>query len=226
MCGRYVSKAEKEEIEKEFETVVEKIQEDLTRPRYNIAPTQFVAVIRQLERERILSGMKWGLIPSWAKDAAIGSKMINARAETVAEKPAFRAAFKSRRIIVPASGFYEWKKTDSKTKQPFYFFMKEKPVFGFAGLWEEWTDKQTGDVIESYTIITTEANKVLEPVHERMPVILKPEDYELWLDPQVKEAAKLQHLLVPYPAEKMSSHAVGTSVNSPKTDSPELINSL
>lgn len=225
MCGRYTSKAKKEEIEKEFDAVVDKIHEDLLKPRYNIAPTQFVGVIRRLERDHVLSGMKWGLIPGWAKDASIGSKMINARAETVAEKPAFRSAFKSRRVILPASGFYEWQKSGGKgAKQPFYFYMKDKPVFGFAGLWEEWTDKETGDVIESCTIITTEANKVLEPVHDRMPVILKPEDYELWLDPKVKEPAKLQHLLAPYPAKEMTSHAVSRAVNSPSLNDAELIN--
>jgi putative SOS response-associated peptidase YedK len=189
---------------------------------YNIAPTQFVPVVRHLEAERFLSAMKWGLIPSWAKDDKIGGKMINARAETVAEKPAFRSAFKSRRCIIPTSGFYEWKKLE-RGKQPFYFYLKDKPVFGFAGLWEEWRDTKSGEVLESCTIITTEANEVLLPVHDRMPVILKTEDYEQGLDSKETDKERLQMLLAPYPANEMSSHPVNHSVNSPAIDSPELI---
>lgn len=166
-----------------------------------------------------------GLIPSWAKDDKIGNKMINARAETVAEKPAFRSAFKSRRCIVPASGFYEWKKVE-RGKQPFYFYLKDKPVFGFAGLWEEWRDTESGEILETCTIITTEANEVLLPVHDRMPVILKAEDYELWLETKVKDQDKLENLLKPYPSEEMSSHQVGRQVNNPGIDSEELIAEL
>ncbi|MDQ3798001.1 MAG: SOS response-associated peptidase, partial [Acidobacteriota bacterium] len=167
------------------------------------------------------------LIPSWAKEAEIGGRMINARAETLTEKPSFREAFKKRRCLIPATGFYEWqKKSSGGAKQPFYFYLKEKEVFGFAGLWEEWIDKETGDVLETCTIITTAANEVLKPVHDRMPVILKPADYAQWLDPEENNTDRLQKLLAPYPAVEMTSHAVSKSVNIPDADSPELIEPL
>ena len=221
MCGRFVSKAKKEEIEKEFK--VEVGDGDLILPRYNIAPTQLIAAITELENSREVSFYKWGLIPKWAKDESIGSKLINARAETVQEKPSFREAFRSRRCIVPASGFYEWQKTVKSAKQPFYFHLKEKEVFGFAGLWEEWLDKQTGELTETCTIITTEANEVLKPIHHRMPVILKNGDYDFWLHEKVKDTSKLQNLLVPYSAKEMDSHTVSRSVNNPSANSEELI---
>lgn len=221
MCGRFVSKAKKEEIEKEFN--VEINDGNLIVQRYNIAPTQLVAAITEVENTREISLFKWGLVPRWAKDESIGSKLINARAETLAEKPSFRDAFRSRRCIIPTSGFYEWERTAKGAKQPFYFYLKEKEVFGFAGLWEEWLDKETGEVTETCTIITTEANDVLKPVHDRMPVILKAEDYEEWLSQKIKDTGKLQNLLVPYPADEMTSHTVSRAVNSPSEKSPELI---
>ncbi len=152
--------------------------------------------------------------------------MINARAETLAEKPSFKNAFRSHRCIIPASGFYEWQKKGTGAKQPFYFYLKDKEVFGFAGLWEEWLDRETGELVETCTIITTEANKVLEPVHDRMPVILKAKDYDQWLDAQETKTERLQSLLAPYPAKEMASHAVSRAVNIPATDSPELIEEL
>ena len=221
MCGRFVSKAKRGEIEKEFK--VEIGDGNLTAPRYNIAPTQMIAAVAEIENERELSLFKWGLVPRWAKDESIGSKLINARAETLTEKPSFRDAFRSRRCIVPVSGFYEWMRVAKGAKQPFYFYLKEKEVFGFAGLWEEWLDTETGEAVETCTIITTEANEVLKPVHNRMPVILKSDFYEEWLNPKVKDTAKLHNLLVPYPAGEMSSHAVSRAVNSPSEDSAELI---
>jgi putative SOS response-associated peptidase YedK len=221
MCGRFTSKAKPEEVEKEFK--VGRLNPKLFEPRFNIAPTQIVRAVIEADGERIVSGLKWGLIPSWAKDDKIGSKLINARAETLAEKPSFRNAFRAQRCIIPASGFYEWQKTAKGAKQPFYFYLKDKPVFGFAGLYEEWLDKESGELVESCTIITTEANKVLEPVHERMPVILKPKDYDEWLDKKEKDTDQLQKLLVPYPASEMASYAVSRAVNSPAYDSPELI---
>lgn len=211
MCGRFVSKAEKAKIEKEFKVKIG--DTNLAAPRYNIAPTQMIDAIAEIENAREISSFRWGLIPSWAKDDSIGSKLINARAETLREKPSFREAFRSRRCIVPASGFYEWQKTSKGLKQPFYFYLKEKEVFGFAGLWEEWLDKGTGELTETCTIITTEANEVLKPVHDRMPVILKNSDYDFWLDKKVKDTSKLQNLLVPFPAEEMDSHAVSRAVN-------------
>ena len=169
------------------------------------------------------------MIPSWAKDASIGSKMINARAETLSEKPPFRNAFRSRRYIIPASGFYEWMKKGTGAKQPFYFYLKDKDVFGFAALYEEWLERESGELVETAAIITTAANKVLAPVHDRIPVILKPKDYDRWLDEKEKDTAHLQSLLVPFPAAEMASRAVSRAVNIVSNDSPELtreINSL
>ena len=224
MCGRFVSKAEKKKIEKEFNVKIG--DESLTAPRFNIAPTQMIAAIAEIKNLREVSPFKWGLVPSWAKDDSIGNKLINARAETLREKPPFREAFRSRRCIIPASGFYEWQKTSKGVKQPFYFYLKDKEIFGFAGLWEEWLDKETGELTETCTIITTEANEVLKPIHDRMPVILKNDDYDFWLDEKVKDTSKLQNLLVPYPAKEMDSHAVSRSINNPAANSEELITPL
>jgi putative SOS response-associated peptidase YedK len=221
VCGRFTNKAKSKDIEKEFK--VGRKNANLFEPRYNIAPSQMIDVVFEPENERILSQLKWGLVPSWSKDAATSKGLINARAETLTEKPSFREAFKSRRCIIPASGFYEWQKKAAGAKQPFYFYLNGKEVFGFAGLWEEWLDKQTGEMLETCTIITTEANEVLKPVHDRMPVILKPKSYDEWLDAKVKDTSRLQELLKPYPAKEMSSHAVSKSVNVPDADSDELI---
>jgi putative SOS response-associated peptidase YedK len=221
MCGRFVSKAKKEEIEKEFK--VEISDGSHTAPRYNIAPTQMIAAIVEVESLRQISSFKWGLIPSWGRDDSIGNKLINARAETLTEKPSFREAFRSRRCIIPASGFFEWQKTSNGAKQPFYFYLKEKEVFGFAGLWEEWLDKQTGELTETCTIITNGANEVLKPVHDRMPVILRSDCYEQWLDQKETNTDRLQKLLTPYSAEKMTSHAVSRAVNLTTNNSTQLI---
>lgn len=224
MCGRFVSNAKPKQVEKEFDVKI--TGENHFQPRYNIAPTQTIAAVLEIDGKRIIESLRWGLIPNWAKDISIGSKMINARAETLAEKPSFKNAFKSRRCIIPASGFYEWQKKDAGGKQPFYFHLKNKEVFGFAGLWEEWLERETGEQIETCTIITTEANQVLEPIHERMPVILQSKDYDEWLDAKVRDTDKLQKLLVPCPAEEMDSYAVSRAVNNPTSDSSELIDSL
>ncbi len=220
MCGRFTQKAPWEKVKKEF--TVKTSESNLFTPRYNIAPMQIIPVVRDAASERVIQALKWGLVPSWAKDAAIGNRMINARAETLTEKPSFREAFSKRRCLIPTSGFYEWKKTGSGAKQPFYFYLKEKDVFGFAGLWEEWLDRDSGELLETFTIITTEANDVLKPVHDRMPVIIKAENYDQWLDPKVKNTEKLEKLLAPYPAGEMDSHTVSKAVNSPTADSPEL----
>jgi putative SOS response-associated peptidase YedK len=171
MCGRFTNSAKLEQIKTEFKVGTK--NPNLFQPRYNIAPTQMIDVVFEPETERVLSQLKWGLVPSWAKDVEIGSRMINARAETITEKPSFREAFRQRRCVIPASGFYEWQKMERRAKQPYYFYLKDKEVFGFAGLWEEWLDKTHGELLETCTLITTEANEVLKPVHERMPVILK-----------------------------------------------------
>ena len=224
MCGRFSNKAKSKDIEKEFK--VGRKNANLFQPRYNIAPSQMIDVVFEPEGERILSHLKWGLVPHWAKESDIGNRMINARAETLSEKPSFREAFKSRRCIIPASGFYEWQKKGTGAKQPYYFYLKEKEVFGFAGLWEEWLDKQTGELLETCTIITTEANDVLKPVHERMPVILRSDSYDEWLDVKEKNTEKLQKFLVPYATDEMDSHVVSKSVNIPDIDSAELIEPL
>ena len=221
MCGRFTNKAKPEQIRTEFK--VGRNNPDIYQSRFNIAPSQMIDVVFEPETERILSQLKWGLIPSWAKDPDIGNRMINARAETITEKPSFREAFRSRRCIISASGFYEWQKAEKGAKQPFYFYLKDKEVFGFAGLWEEWLDKQTGELLETCTIITTEANEVLKPIHDRMPVILKAKDYDQWLDPKEKDTNKLQKLLVPYAAKEMDSHPVSRSVNVTTTNTSDLI---
>jgi putative SOS response-associated peptidase YedK len=224
MCGRFASNAKPKDVEKEFK--LGRLNPNLFEPRFNIAPTQLIPAVLESDGERIVAALRWGLVPSWAKDEKIGSNLINARAETLAEKPSFKNAFRSRRCIIPASGFYEWAKKGASAKQPFYFYLKEKPVFGFAGLWDEWLDKESGELVETCTIITTAANEVLAPVHDRMPVILQAENYDQWLDEKQQSTERLQNLLVPYPAAEMASHAVSRAVNVPTSDSPELIAQL
>lgn len=218
MCGRYTLSQTTEAIASAFQlNEVPKLE-----PRYNIAPTQLVPVIRQSEQhQRQLQILRWGLIPAWAKDASMGARLINARAESVNEKPSFRSAFRQRRCLVIADGFYEWQRQDSK-KQPFFIHLPDGKPFAFAGLWERWQSPE-GETIESCTIITTEANELLRSIHDRMPVILAPKDYDVWLDPTLQEPEKLQQLLHPYPTEAMITDAVSTKVNSPKNDTPECI---
>ncbi len=217
MCGRFVLIADPNIIQQEFnlDTIVD------FAPRYNIAPTQYTPVITN-ETPRGLSMYKWGLIPSWAKEEAIGNKMINARADGVAEKPSYRNAFKRRRCIVPASGFYEWQKGDGKTKTPMFIHPKDAEVFGLAGLWEVWHSPD-GDEVRTFTIITTDANDFMRPIHDRMPVILRPADYDQWLEPKELAADKLLPLLRPYDADRMDAHEVSRAVNTPAIDEPQLI---
>lgn len=189
-------------------------------PRYNVAPTQTLPVIVRQSPNHIQM-MRWGLIPSWAKDATIGTRMINARAETVAEKPAFRTPLRSHRCLVPASGFYEWKR-EGTSKQPYFIHLKDEPLFAFAGLYDRWRDPQGQDVW-SYTIITTAANAVTAPVHDRMPVILRREDEDEWLNADNTEPEHLLPLLRPYPADAMEAYPVSSAVNSPRNDAPDLV---
>jgi putative SOS response-associated peptidase YedK len=188
-------------------------------PNYNVAPTQEVAAVVEDDDKRKLEMVHWGLIPSWAKDPAIGNKMINARAETVSEKPSFRSAFKKRRCLILADGFYEWKKTDDD-KQPYHVKMEDGSPFAFAGLWETWKD---GPEIRSCTIITTEANDLMNEIHHRMPVILPPEDYDMWLDPDFEEKEALTSLLKPYPADAMEAYPVSRRVNKPSNNEPSVV---
>lgn len=222
MCGRFTLSQTGPAIGEAF-AVTEALQ---ASPQYNIAPTQMVAAVLSTPESdtRHMQQFRWGLIPSWAKDPGIGAKLINARSETVAEKPSFRSAFKRRRCLVVADGFYEWQRQDGK-KQPFYFRLVTGEIFGFAGLWEEWTSP-AGDTIDSCTILTTAANELMAPIHDRMPVIIAPQDYDLWLDTHVQTPQTLQPLLHPYPAEAMTAYPVSTAVNKPTNNTPECINSL
>lgn len=198
-------------------------------PRFNIAPSQPVAtVVATVENpEPYFDFRLWGLIPSWAKDPAIGSRMINARAETLVEKPSFRAAFKRRRCLILADGFYEWQAQASrKTKQPHYIFLKDHAPFAFAGLWEHWSDPNSGGELQTCTILTTAPNELMAPIHNRMPVILTPEDYAAWLDPDYYQPQVLQEMLRPYDDGAMDRYPVSTVVNKPQNDSPECIEPL
>jgi putative SOS response-associated peptidase YedK len=190
--------------------------------RWNIAPTDEVATIRQDRKEprRLFAKMRWGLIPYWAKDASIGAKAINAVSETAAGKPMFQDAMRRRRCLIPANGFYEWKKTGPKAKQAYHIGLVDDGLFAFAGLWDRWR-KPDGTVIESCTILTTEANALLTDVHGRMPVILLPEDYDLWLDPGVTDPQRVAGLLKPLDARLMRKYPVSSTVNKVENDGPE-----
>lgn len=195
-------------------------------PRYNIAPTQPVAAVRCDSRtaatRRELVELRWGLIPHWAKDPGIGNRMINARAETVAQKPAYKTALLRRRCLLPADGFFEWRTGEGKRRQPYFIGLHEGEWFAFAGLWESWEGPDHSHV-ESCTVLTTEPNELIRPIHNRMPVLLPRGAYDLWLDPAVQDFDRLLPLLRPFPAERMRAHAVSTLVNSPRNDSPECI---
>jgi len=217
MCGRFTLTQSAEIVAQVFN-----LKSVLNlKPRYNIAPTQSIPAILQLAEgaERELQMLYWGLIPSWAKDKKIGVKAINARAETVTVKPTFRSAFQKRRCLIVADGFYEWQ-GEGKQKQPYYCHLRDGGVLALAGLWESWRS-ETGEEIRSCTIITTEPNEVMRPIHHRMPVILHPQDYDLWLDPQVQKSNLLQPLLQPYSGEEMEAYPVGTQVNKATFDREE-----
>jgi putative SOS response-associated peptidase YedK len=219
MCGRYTLRTAPEQLGLPFG--IEHVP--AITPRFNIAPTQDILTVRDAGDGPAAAMMRWGLIPSWAKDASIGSKMINARADTVAEKPAFRTALKRRRCLIVADGFYEWQKLDAKRKQPWYFTLPEDEPFAFAGLWECW--KSPNGPLETATIITTTANDVLAPMHYRMPVILPPETYARWLDPLADGGASIQNLLRPYDGP-MEARPVSTQVNSPRNEGPALVEAV
>ncbi len=218
MCGRYRLSRRKQLVDEYFGTDSGEYDWNL---RYNIAPTQPVPVIRHYPTvpTRRLSLLRWGLIPSWARDASIGAGMINARSETAVVKPAFRDALASRRCLIPADGFYEWQK-NGKAKQPYCVEVGDGGLFAFAGLWDRWTNSQR-EVIESCTILTTTPNSLLSDVHDRMPVILRPADYELWLDPALKDLASVSELLKPFEPVLMRRYLVSTRVNQVANDDAE-----
>lgn len=219
MCGRYSLATDPKKLAEAFENYAE-VPEELP-PRYNIAPSQPIAVIANNNRRQI-EFFKWGLIPSWAKDPSIGNRMINARAETLAEKPSFRTAYRRRRCLVLADGFYEWRRNPDKSKTPMYIQLKSEEPFAFAGLWEVWHSPQD-DVILSCTIITTNPNELTRPIHNRMPVILPRQAYGQWLDPAEQKAEQLQGLLKPYPADEMTAYPVSTVVNNPTNETPACV---
>lgn len=221
MCGRFTLRAPASVVAEQFGL----FELEPFTPRFNIAPTQPVAAVRLAagdgEARRELVWLHWGLIPSWATDPKIGARMINARSETAAEKPAFRAAMRRRRCLVVADGFYEWHR-EAGRKQPYLISMKDERPFAFAGLWEHWQGPD-GTLISSCTLLTTGANELVAPIHDRMPVILGEEDYPRWLDPAVEQPGPLLPLLRPYPADRMAMHPVGTYVNSPTHDDPQCV---
>jgi putative SOS response-associated peptidase YedK len=191
-------------------------------PRYNIAPGQLSPVVIR-EGRNTLKMMRWGLVPSWAKDASIGYKMINARAETITQKSSFKHSFKVRRCLVLTDGFYEWRNKEKKeSKIPYRFVLKSREPFAFAGLWESWKAPD-GSILPSFTIITTEPNELVKPIHDRMPVILKQEDEDIWLDNDFRDVKKLFSILVSYPSQMMEAYEVSTLVNSPRNDTPDCI---
>lgn len=220
MCGRFV-------LHHDSDTLFEELAIEQTRiriqPRYNIAPTQLVAVVLNgaQEQGRTLDALKWGLVPFWAKEQKIGSRMINARAETVAEKPAFRAALRYRRCLIPTSGYYEWQKTDGG-KVPHYLHRADGRPFAMAGLWEEWTSPEE-EIIRSCTIITTEANDFAAQIHHRMPVILDEAGQAAWLDSSLEDPAQITAPLIPYANNDLAAHPVSTRVNTATFEDPSCI---
>jgi len=218
MCGRYRMSRRKQLVEEYFGAVSD---EDEWNPRYNIAPSQPVVTIRQDARQpiRTLSMMRWGLVPSWAKDPSIGYKTINARAETVATTPSFREPFRSQRCLIPADGFYEWQR-NGKMKQPYCFEVNDGELFAFAGLWDQWKDRQ-GNVIESCTILTTTPNSLLSDIHDRMPAILTADNYDLWLDPGFRDLASVSRMLEPFEPNLMRRYPVSARVNQVQNDDEE-----
>lgn len=216
MCGRYVVSSPYKKLAKHFGV---EPPEETPGKRYNAAPTQELPVITA--ESPTIEMMRWGLIPFWAKDKSIGTKLINARAETLVEKPSFRTSFRKRRGLVASDGFYEWKKT-AHGKVPMFIHLASGEPFAIAGLWDEWNDPESGATVRSFTIITTEPNEMMADIHNRMPAILRREDEKLWLDPHADEQ-ELLYALRPFPAEEMEAWPVSTVVNNPKNDDPSLI---
>jgi putative SOS response-associated peptidase YedK len=223
MCGRFTLKSKPEAIAAEFGLPAMPLLE----PRYNVAPTQAVAAVR-LDGDtgtRRLDLLRWGLVPPWADDPAIGNRLINARAESVAEKPAFRQAFLARRCIIISDGFYEWAKRADGRKQPFFIRRRDGRPFGFAGLWEQWQREEAAPIY-SCTVITTEANDLVRPIHGRMPAILRPEDYRFWLDPAIRDKVTLGEVLAPYPDGDLVAYPVSTLVNAAANDREECVRAI
>jgi putative SOS response-associated peptidase YedK len=225
MCGRFVSSTPVSKLVEQF--LVEEVKVEEHDPSYNVAPaTEILAVAAGSEGIRRLGTFKWGLVPSWAKDPATGNRMINLRAETVSEKPSFRRMLAKHRCIIPADGFYEWKDMGKgRKKQPFYIRARDGSVLAFAGLWEAWKEKDASDDdwLRTCTIITTKPNKLLEPIHDRMPVVLPPDIWEAWLDRSNEDADAMAELLRPAPDDLLEAFPVGTDVNKVGNDGEQLV---
>lgn len=219
MCGRYSLTAQREKLKAEFELQDRHLAN--ISPRYNIAPSQVVPALVSEADVRRLELCRWGLVPSWAKDPAIGNRMINARKETLTEKPSYRTPFKNRRCLVLADGFFEWKQ-EGRRKVPYYIRLKSGAPFGFAGLWSRWESREGQNII-SCSIITGEPNELMKSIHMRMPVIIQKNQRDLWLDHSRYAPSKLLSLLEPYPSDEMEAFPVSTIVNSPSNDRPECV---
>lgn len=228
MCGRYGRRADKQRIAEWFHTRNTNVFDESTyAPSFNVAPQSMQPVVRLDAEtgERELTIMRWGLVPFWSKDSKLAYSTINAKAETVTTSAAFREAMKRRRCLVPAEWFYEWQKVDAKTKQPFAIGLKDGSMFAFAGLWETWKDKATGATLETYTIITTDPNEIMQPLHNRMPVILRRDDYDRWLEPG--DPARLPvDLLRPFDGEQMTAWKVHARVGSVRNNDPNCVEAL
>lgn len=241
MCGRYAASRSPEDLVEEFEVAAVDVTETLT-PDYNVAPTKFVPAILErpprgqgdAEPVRRLTTLRWGLVPSWAKDPAIGNRMINARMESVADKPAFRRAFAARRALLPADGYFEWYPTQQQTptgkprKQPFFIRPKDGGVLALAGLYELWRDKNKGDDapdawLWTCTVLTTTAEDTVGHIHDRMPLLVEPDRYAAWLDPTVSDRDSLLGLLVPAAPGRLEAYPVSTEVNSVRNNGPQLV---
>lgn len=226
MCGRFTLHSDKRALAELLRAIAGPTLFDLMdpaslAPRYNVAPSQpVVAVRRELEGPELVA-LRWGLVPHWANDPKIGSKLINARSETAAEKPSFRVPFRRHRCLIPADGFFEWLKK-GRQKQPYHIRIKGGGPFALAGLWDRWTGAD-GEEIESCTILTTPANELVRPLHDRMPAVINPEDFSRWLDPAVTDPTAVQGLLKPYPAERMEAYPVGPAVNSAAREGPACV---
>jgi putative SOS response-associated peptidase YedK len=224
MCGRFTLTATFEEIIDRFD-IQAFIEQENYEPSFNIAPSHPVLAVINDGKSNRMGFLKWGLVPPWAKDAAIGHKMINARAETISEKPSFRNAFNKKRCLVIADSFFEWKKREDKSKTPMRIKLKSDDLFAMAGIWEAWKSPE-GKTLYTCSVITTGPNELMKDIHDRMPVILKPDDENIWLNPSISNSKELNKLLVPFDANLMETYEVSSLVNSPKNNSEELIQKI
>lgn len=224
MCGRAYSTFTDDELALRYESKKPvKIPE--LKPNFNMSPTHEVLVVRNNDDQLAFDFLRWGLIPAWAKEASIGYKMINARGETIAEKPSFKKAFKSRRCIIPLSGFIEWKR-EEKIKRPFKIYLKDEPIMSVAGIWESWRPGKDEKEVQTFSIITTSANEFMTNIHDRMPVILRKKDEDAWLDPANEDVEALNELLKPCPSSWLKADEISTLINSPRNNRKEALEPL